>query len=297
MVADLSHRFIACFMEESEKAISRGEKAIIHHTRQTGRQVHVDTSRQVHADDRDFDMKSMLQDIQKKLNENQAMMNHVVDRVDKLSSLVNDIKVEQDQLWSENERLSSENERLKDRVYRNEAQSRRNNLLFFGIEDEKGESWETSEEKVRNFMVNTLKLDGGDHFNLERVHRLNTKRSPRPIIAQFSFYKDKEVVKRKARDTLKEDKTYRMSDDFTKEVREKRAKLRQYLQQFRSKGEDCYISYDKLIAGDNIYIYDWGKDKLISVGKRLHRTTDRRQENTTLADDSEEEEETASAPQ
>ena len=80
-----------------------------------------------------------------------------------------------------------------------EAHSRRNNLLIYGIDQERDESVETTEEKFRDYVKDELGLDERD-IPTERVHRLKSRSKPSPIIAKFSFYKDRDKVLKKYRD-------------------------------------------------------------------------------------------------
>lgn len=71
-----------------------------------------------------------------------------------------------------------------------ENQNRRQNLIFYGIEDrDPRESWETTENVIRAFCRDKLQISVGE---MQRVHRIG-KYGPnrnRPIIANFASYKD-----------------------------------------------------------------------------------------------------------
>ena len=73
-----------------------------------------------------------------------------------------------------------------------EDRSRRNNLRFEGINEHENETWEDCENKIYDLLENKLEMDI-ENVVIKRAHRTgkkNKKRS-RPIVAQFSFYKDK----------------------------------------------------------------------------------------------------------
>ena len=77
-----------------------------------------------------------------------------------------------------------------------EAQSRRNNLKFptlHGIKEDRGETWEQSEGKVREYLSTKLNIDVRD-MKIERAHRLPNRSSPRPLIVKFSYFTDTELV-------------------------------------------------------------------------------------------------------
>ncbi|KAJ4928458.1 hypothetical protein JOQ06_016250 [Pogonophryne albipinna] len=73
-----------------------------------------------------------------------------------------------------------------------EGQSRRSNVVLDGIGEEPGETWAQTEEKVKDILVDKLKLQRG--IEIERAHRTgkpaanNTR--PRPIVVNFLRFKD-----------------------------------------------------------------------------------------------------------
>lgn len=76
---------------------------------------------------------------------------------------------------------------------RTEAQTRRENLKFYSIDDDPKETWDQSEHKIRNYLCDQFEIDVTD-FRIKRAHRLPSKSSPCPIIVNFSYFKDKENV-------------------------------------------------------------------------------------------------------
>ena len=85
----------------------------------------------------------------------------------------------------------------KERAIKLETHSRRNNLIFFGIPEEVKETSAKTESLLYSFLGDELKLkeDDIDGISRERAHRLGKRNvngeKPRPIIAKFSFYKNK----------------------------------------------------------------------------------------------------------
>lgn len=60
-----------------------------------------------------------------------------------------------------------------------EAQSRRENLKFYGINDEQGESWEQSEAKVREYLTRELNITFPVWVSKGRiVYRVNLPHTP-----------------------------------------------------------------------------------------------------------------------
>ena len=68
------------------------------------------------------------------------------------------------------------------------AQSRRSNLIIYGIKDERNETWKTTETQFREYVDKDLQLDE-TRIQTEQVHSLKSKEKPSTIIVKFSFIK------------------------------------------------------------------------------------------------------------
>ena len=98
--------------------------------------------------------------------------------------------------------LKEEVMNLKQRNIKLEAYTRRENIKIFGNEDERGESNTRTKELVRIMMREKMNIPEEDveGFQFERVRRIPTRQDiarsskPRPIIAKFRCYKDKEYM-------------------------------------------------------------------------------------------------------
>ena len=129
-------------------------------------------------------------------------------------------------LETENKALKRELRELKTRFTQQENQSRRNNLLFYGIpENDEKESWEDCETAVCNILYGTLGIPKERVFKFERVHRLGAKidNKPRVIIAKFCYFKDREIAwskRKKLSDTI-----YRLAEDYPIEILQQRQQL------------------------------------------------------------------------
>ena len=78
-----------------------------------------------------------------------------------------------------------------------EGRSKRNNLIFHGVPEEEGgaETWEDSEKTLRKVLKEEVGFSIADQVGIERAHRLGRQgNGSRPIIAQFSNFKDKEAI-------------------------------------------------------------------------------------------------------
>ena len=80
----------------------------------------------------------------------------------------------------------------RERAIKLESHSRRNNLNFFSIPKVADEFFAKTESILRNFMDKELRVEDVEDISIKRAPRSDSK--PRPIIAKFSFFKDKSYV-------------------------------------------------------------------------------------------------------
>ena len=81
------------------------------------------------------------------------------------------------------------------------ARSMRDNLLFFGIPEEKGERDDDCVRKVLRMIEEKCNIkDASTDIKLHRAHRIGrfNKNKTRPIVAKFAYYPDRERVRRSA---------------------------------------------------------------------------------------------------
>ena len=135
-----------------------------------------------------------------------------------------------------------------------ETYSRRENFKFFGIDEgvsasELDSPLEDTRDLVFKFLENKLRIENPrGRIEFQRVHRLgkpnNSSDKPRPIIARFLRYSDKEMVMDQARKELKsqEDKQFSVFDDIPKELYEIRKSQMKKFNEARDKGCTVYFS-------------------------------------------------------
>ena len=155
--------------------------------------------------------------------------------------------------------LKFENENLKKQLLYSESYSRRENLKFIGIVENTSDSTdnqnaakssdslhsENTKDVLFKFLEDELNItDARKRIEFQRVHRLGKPRSsgdPRPIIARFLRYQDREEVMHKARAKLK-GKDYAVFDDIPKELYELRKKQQNKLKRARQEGLKAFFS-------------------------------------------------------
>ena len=124
--------------------------------------------------------------------------------------------------------LKHENSSLKNQTNNIESYSRRNNIVFHGIEDTPNESSVTCEHSLRRFLQDHLLISQQKASSIPfvRCHRLqvnNNKSHATPIIVRFERYADRELIWSKK--SLLTNKNYYVGEDFPKDVNYNRRKL------------------------------------------------------------------------
>ena len=146
----------------------------------------------------------------------------------------------------------------KERAIKLESHSRRNNLIFYGVPEEVNETSIKTESLLYSFLEDEMKLkeDDIDGISIERAHRLGKRNAngekPRPIIAKFSFHKNKELILSNARSLA--GTVFGISQDFPREIVEIRRGLVRVLKDAKKEGRDAKLVYDKLYINGQRYI-------------------------------------------
>ena len=154
----------------------------------------------------------------------------------------------------EYKKLKKDYDMLADRVIYMEAYSRRDNLIFDGVEEApigKRESNDDCLNKIRAIMIEKMEITQAVDFKIVRCHRLGappqpgkTAARPRGIIIKFHWFSDRQAVW-DARKKLKESDIY-VKEDFPREILNRRQTLTPIMQ--AAWRNDCvaYITVDKL---------------------------------------------------
>ncbi|MEW8547164.1 MAG: hypothetical protein AB2693_26940 [Candidatus Thiodiazotropha sp.] len=140
----------------------------------------------------------------------------------------------------------------------------RDNLVFTGIEEPEaldGE-YENTEKVLCEFLETEMNINKPISFH--RVHRIGNKMynydSPRPIVAKFEHFKEREEVRFTAPKTLK-GKPYGVREQFPKVVEEKRKILYPEMKKARSDSRNkvrlvrdkLFINNVEFVPDENVY--------------------------------------------
>ncbi|WAR03198.1 hypothetical protein MAR_009756, partial [Mya arenaria] len=168
---------------------------------------------------------------------------------------------------SEIDQLQKQNDQLKDSMNYITSQSMRNNLVFSNIAEGHNEKPFQTEDILRGFMRQEMDISSEtvQNFKFERVHRTGqpNRGGKRNIVAKFSFFKDRECVRR-SRDALK-GSSFFVNEQFPKDVVDRRKSLMPKLRASIDNGKRAWISYDTLYV-DGVPIRDGAGLRMESHG-------------------------------
>jgi hypothetical protein len=124
------------------------------------------------------------------------------------------------------------------------ARSMRDNLIFSGFPEER---WEDTEAILQSFLQKKYKLDYEIPF--ERVHRMGKwsefRERPRNIVAKFTYFKDREFIRKNAARMLKGSRVW-VNEQFPPEIEEKRKQLYPVLRQAKKDKKRANLIRDTL---------------------------------------------------
>lgn len=197
------------------------------------------------------DLQNSMTEAMKTADEAKSLAKTSHDKCAQLENFVAELK-------DENKKLHSELNNVKEQGLRMESQSRRNNLNFDGVKEEKEEKPSVTLAKIRA-ILGSMTIPNPGAIVIERCHRrAGPKGKPRPIIVKFNSYNDRDLVWQN-RDS-RADKTIWIRQDFPKEYEDRRAKLKPILRAAKSddryKGKEVYLSVDKLSIDGKLYRHD-----------------------------------------
>ena len=135
----------------------------------------------------------------------------------------------------------------------------RENLIFSGLAEATDTRNENCERKVKEFIRTELHIEKDIQF--DRVHRLGrysaSQRYHRPIVAKFTFYRDKELVRQEAPKWLMGSR-FRVKEHFPPEIEEKRKLLYDDAKAARQNTNNrVKLVRDKLYVNGQQFIPGW----------------------------------------
>ena len=114
------------------------------------------------------------------------------------------------------------------------------------------------------------------NVKIDRAHRIGQPRPNkiRPIVAKFSYFQDKETIKKAAAEKLRNSR-YSVGDQYPVEIQQRRRKLVPVLKQAQSKGKSAILVYDKLYINGSRYVEQSQDSNMVGHQRGSERHTQR----------------------
>ena len=147
--------------------------------------------------------------------------------------------------------IKQKHKQLEEKSSELEDRSRRNNLRFSGFTEkaEGAETWEESENLIREFIERNLEMESKD-ITIERAHRTGSKINgkKRAIIVKFLNYKDKDAVLNQYRQKQPWKDNIYVNEDYSERTADLRKQLFEQAKEIRQLGKSAKAVYKKLVV-------------------------------------------------
>lgn len=176
------------------------------------------------------------------------------------SSMLDSIQKKQNYIDTMLKKMEKIEEDQREKLLDLQSREMRDNLIFYGIEEEKDESDKDCVGKVLKLVENELKIPNAQQIPIHRAHRMGRyqRTKTRPIVAKFAFYPNREEIRKAARNL--EGTQYSISQQFPKEIQDRRRQLVPILKDAKAKGQKAHIAVDKLYIDGRFYRNDLRAD-------------------------------------
>jgi hypothetical protein len=192
--------------------------------------------------------------LKNELNEVKAALDFQSERHEKV---IKDLTVEKEKYKGSDKNvdeimgLKKENENMKTTMAELEDRNRRNNLRFDGLNDNKEETWEESEQKVKSFLKDKLSIR--KDVVIERAHRVRSRKSDdvmrkRTIVVKFLNFKDRDMILSKYRSLKLWTEGCYVNEDYSDTTMAIRKELFKKEKELRSEGKYARVHYKTLIS-------------------------------------------------
>ncbi|XP_063547574.1 uncharacterized protein LOC134755025 [Cydia strobilella] len=151
-------------------------------------------------------------------------------------------------LMEQNETLKKKVDQLEKKIEYMEKEKKSNNLIIHGLQEREKTTTELIKYVQEKFLTElNISIEAADINKIYRIGKNKKGEKPRPTLLSFvSGWKKMEVLKNKSKS-----KELQLTEDYSKEILEKRKALIPQLIEERKKGKVAYIKYDKLIVQEN----------------------------------------------
>ena len=182
-----------------------------------------------------------------------------------VKQLVNKHNEELDELRAEIAQLRQETKQNREKMTRLEDQSRRDNLLFYGFEEQVGETELDCKQKFFRLLTAIMQFSPQEveEMKLVRCHRKgpHMQGKSRPIIIKMHWYADRQSIW--ARKGALRGSPFFINEDFSDITESKRRQLYPILKAAKNNPwyrDNTFINVDKLVLRGRTYTVDQLKD-------------------------------------
>lgn len=211
-------------------------------------------------------MKRKVTEIETDLQGNSNIMDKVKAANDTIGRNVTQMKVsiknieeQENETTEEIDDLREMYEEIKEQVLDVKCRSMKYNLIFSGIDEkawDSGEHSENSEETIKTFIKEKLKIPNADEIPMANVHRIGKRdrrlaARPRSIIVKFIHYNDLTKIKKCAKKL--QGTHYGINEQYPPEIEERRKKLYPIAKSARKDRQKAVLVRDKLYINDTLY--------------------------------------------
>ena len=184
--------------------------------------------------------------MEKQLTDLETSRNFDTKTLDSIQGKQNDI----DKMLKKMQKVEEEQ---KEKLLDLQCREMRDNLIFYGIDEEKDETDKNCVEKVLDLVDTKLKVPFAKQIPIHRAHRMGRfqRNKTRPIIAKFAYYPNREDIRKAAKNL--DGTQYSIGQQFPKEIQDRRRQLVPILKDAKSKGQRAHIAVDKLYIEGKLY--------------------------------------------
>ena len=138
------------------------------------------------------------------------------------SQTLDKIQSKQKEIETSLKKMETIESEQKEKLLDLQSREMRDNLIFYGIDEEKDETDKDCVEKVLKLVENELKITHAKQILIHRAHRMGRyqRTKTRLIVAKFAYFPNREEIRKAAKNF--EGTNYSIGQQFPKEIQERR---------------------------------------------------------------------------
>lgn len=207
-------------------------------------------------------MEKLLEEIRDRLNvmetrdqRREERETRVEQKIDNLQSELTKLKVEGQEMKRENEILRREIIGQNRRIEFLERETRRKNLILYGIVETENENLEMQQQKIKE-VINRAGVEISPREEVTEIRRIGKKENnkARPIKIEVADGNKREEILRSTKGL--KNTSWRISEDYPKEIQIQRKRLVEHMKMARDRGNRATIRYNRLVVNGEVFDID-----------------------------------------